>query len=99
MSSATDLNLWRVSGLNALSGAERELREVLARDYLDRLRSEVSAMPVQPRRESLAWAVDELNEVAGCVDGPGTPQARSELDSALAEVVEKLRAAAQRPGR
>jgi len=97
MSSANDPTLWRVNGMSGLSGLERDVRELLARDYLDRLRSEVSAMPVAPRRESLAWAVDELNESAGCVDAPETPQARSELDWVLSEVVEKLRASA-RPG-
>jgi hypothetical protein len=91
VASAMDPKLWRVAGMNHVSGLDRELRELLARDYLDRLRSEVSTMKVQPRLETVAWAVDELNEIAWCVGEPGTPQARLEMDSALAEVVEKLR--------
>ena len=91
MSSQIDPSVWSVSGMSQLSGPERERREALARACLERLRSEVAAMPVAPRSESLGWAVDELNEIAGYVEGPETPRARRELERALAEVVEKLR--------
>jgi hypothetical protein len=70
----------------------------MALDSLDRLRAEVSALKAPPPPETVAFAVDELNELARCVDGPGTPQARYELDLALGQLVEKLRQAA-RPAR
>lgn len=95
MASAIEQSPWQVTGMSHLDGPERARRERLALDYLDRLRAEVSAMKAAPRPETLAWAVDELNELARCVDGPGTPRASHELDLALSQVVEKLREAAR----
>jgi hypothetical protein len=95
MANVLEQDLWRVTGMNRLSGQERDRREQLARDYLERLRAEVSSMEVRPRPEVLAWAVDELNETAGCVDAPEAAPARFEMDLALAEVIEKLREVAR----
>jgi hypothetical protein len=91
MASAIESNPWRTTGMSSLDSAERERRERLALDYLNRLRAEVSAMKAPPRPETVAWAVDELNELAGCVDAPETPAARYELDLLLGQLVEKLR--------
>lgn len=83
--------LWCVAGMNRLSGLEREHRESLARAYLNRLRAEIGSMPLRPPPESVAWAVDELNDLAGCVDSPETPEAGNEMECALAEIVSRLR--------